>query len=709
MNTSRDPFNLRRTPSASTLLRSTVNSPHTTPRRLSPNPDAHANARTSSPTVNNNSMSGYGLPNSAATAKNVDVWQSSGRSRFAHATEEAGAALGEKVTDTLGGMFRDGGKQSLPMYKDKPTNYYGPGGRKMRQWIRRKRSLAAVLGFLALLSWWFGILSPLGWFTSKPDLHPSTSPKKGRWSFLSEKETVNWPDRAERVKDAFKISWAGYEKYGWGYDEYHPVSHTGKFMVPQGMGWIIVDALDTMMLMNLSTELAHARQWIHSNLTYEQNHDVNTFETTIRMLGGLLSAHYLSTQFDGKYAPVEDEFGDDLYVEKATDLADRLLAAYETGSGVPLASVNLAQMKGIPSHADGGASSTAEATSLQLEMKYLAKLTGETHYWEKAEQVIKVVDDNQVEDGLVPIYINADRGTFHGENIRLGSRGDSYYEYLIKQYLQTSREEPIYQDMWNETLAGVKKHLLTYSNPNNFTVLAERPSGLHRHLEAKMDHLVCFMPGTIALATTGGHSLSEAKKQSNWSERQEEDMRLAYELTKTCMGMYQTTTGLAPEIAHFNIHDPPIMYNDFTPAERPRSPEKLTKCIDTACTEETIVGKDDYIFKPADVHNLQRPETVESLFYMWRITGDKQYRVWGWEMFQAFIKYTAVEDGEGFSGIDNVMETPVHFRNNMESFWLVSSILPSYTLTFPLTNIARRPRPSSTSTCSSPTTPPCCP
>lgn len=441
-------------------------------------------------------------------------------------------------------------------------------------------------------------------------------------------------------------------------------------MTPKGLGWIIVDALDTLMLMNLTTELTHARQWIHANLTYDQDHDVNTFETTIRMLGGLLSAHYLSTQFEGQYAPVSDGLSDDMYVEKATDLADRLLGAYETASGVPFASVNLAKSEGIPSHADAGASSTAEATSLQLEMKYLAKLTGETHFWEKAEQVMRAVEDNQAEDGLVPIFIYPGQGTFRSSNIRLGSRGDSYYEYLIKQYLQTSREEPIYQEMWNESMAGVKKHLLTYSYPHNFTVLAERPSGLKKELMPKMDHLVCFMPGTIALATTGGLPLAEARKLPTWDAKCEEDMRLAAELTKTCIGMYRTATGLAPEIAHFNIYDPPLMYENFPADSKPSSPAQWTKCKDSACKEKVEVGAEDYVFKAGDMHNLQRPETVESLFYMWRITGEEVYRQVGWEMFQAFVQWTATEDGEGFSSITDVGHVPVHLRDNMESFWM---------------------------------------
>ena len=119
--------------------------------------------------------------------------------------------------------------------------------------------------------------------------------------------------------------------------------------------------------------------------------------------------------------------GEDLYVEKATDLADRILGAFESTSGIPYASVNLKTMKGIPSHADGGASSLAEATTVQLELKYMAKLTGETNYWDKAEKVMKVVDSTGEKDGLKGIFIHPETGLSASKNIRLGSRGDSYY------------------------------------------------------------------------------------------------------------------------------------------------------------------------------------------------------------------------------------------------------------------------------------------
>lgn len=478
-----------------------------------------------------------------------------------------------------------------------------------------------------------------------------------------------------------------------GYDEYHPISRTGTQMTPKGMGWIIVDALDTLMIMNLTSRLSHAREWISTSLDYDQDHNVNTFETTIRMLGGLLSAHYLSTTFPDM-APVADSAhgtpGEDLYLEKAADLADRILGAFDSDSGVPYASVNLKDLKGVPSHTDGGASSTAEAASLQLELKYIAMLTGEKNYWERAERVIQVIDENGMEDGLLPIFIHPHDGQFRGNIIRLGSRGDSYYgmtltgensrraadkglEYLIKQYLQTSKQEPIYLELWTQALAGIQKHLVTYTAHSQFTIIGERPQGLESPLSPKMDHLVCFMPGTIALAATNGLTVEQAKKLDHWGQKEDDEMKLAIELTKTCWGMYKVmATGLAPEISFFEIEDPPHMQADgiLTSAE-----------IEN---EADAPWRTDYKIKHQDSHNLQRPETVESLFYMWRITGNEMYREWGWEIFTSFVKYTATENGTGFTSLSNANEIPPKMRDNMESFWLAETLKYLYLLFSPV-------------------------
>ncbi|KAK3897372.1 glycoside hydrolase [Staphylotrichum tortipilum] len=569
-------------------------------------------------------------------------------------------------SSVLGGFLgNNNNRAALPMYKDKPY-MYPPGRRPLH---RRKRTCGGLLLMVVVgLVWWTGLFA---------GGEQQGGKVVGNWGWLRGEagergRRVDWGRRRERVVEAMELSWDAYERYAWGYDEFHPESKKGRHMAPKGLGWIIIDSLDTLMLMNMTSRLAHAREWLANSLTWDQDQDVNTFETTIRMLGGLLSAHYLSNEYP-HLAPLTDDDpgkpGEDLYLEKAKDLADRLMAAFDSRSGIPYASVDLAKYKGLISHADLGASSTAETTTLQLEFKYLAKLTGEKDFWDKAERVMKLVDDNGAQDGLVPIFIFATTGKFNGNNIRLGSRGDSYYEYLIKQYLQTNKKEPVYLDMWREALRGVRKHLVTYTEHSQFTIIGERPNGLDGDLSPKMDHLVCFMPGTIALGATGGLPEREARKLPTWTAQDDADMQLARELMQTCWGMYKyTATGLAGEITYFKIANPPPPESapHHAPAEFDPDPD--------------AEWRKDFDLRPADAHNLQRPETVESLFYMWRITGEEKYRDWGWDMFKSFMNYTAVAEGGGFTSLSDANKLPPATRDNMESFWLAETLKYFYLL-----------------------------
>lgn len=108
-------------------------------------------------------------------------------------------------------------------------------------------------------------------------------------------------EQQRKVVEAFKHAWKGYREYAWGHDELRPVSRSSSEWF--GVGLTIIDSLDTMLLMNLRGEFQQARDWVANSLTFEKNVDVNLFETTIRVLGGLLSAYHLSQ--------------DDLFLKKA--------------------------------------------------------------------------------------------------------------------------------------------------------------------------------------------------------------------------------------------------------------------------------------------------------------------------------------------------------------------------------------------------------
>lgn len=84
-------------------------------------------------------------------------------------------------------------------------------------------------------------------------------------------------------------------------------------------------------------------------------------------------------------------------------------------------------------------------------------------------------------------------------------------------------------------------------------------------------------------------------------------------------------------------------------------------------------------------HYLLRPETVESLFVLYQLTGDPVYREWGWEVFQAIEKYCKVNGG--YSGIRDVRSATPTTDDKMESFFLAETLKYIYLLFDPDTEI----------------------
>uniref|UniRef100_A0A672FQU8 alpha-1,2-Mannosidase n=1 Tax=Salarias fasciatus TaxID=181472 RepID=A0A672FQU8_SALFA len=423
-------------------------------------------------------------------------------------------------------------------------------------------------------------------------------------------------NRLEVVRDAFRHAWKGYKEFAWGHDELRPISKS--YSEWFGLGLTLIDALDTMWILGLKEEFEEARAWVSTELSFNRNVDVNLFESTIRILGGLLSTYHLT--------------GDSLFLDKAKDIGSRLMPAFKTPSKIPYSDVNIGKGTAHPPRWTSD-STVAEVTSIQLEFRELTRLTQDPQYQAAVSEVMKQV--HQLEgklDGLVPMFINTNSGQFTHQGIyTLGARADSYYEYLLKQWIQGGKTEDQLLEDYLQAVEGVKKNLLQKSSPGGLTFVGEVS---HGQFSPKMDHLVCFLPGTLAL---GAHNGLPA-----------DHMDLAKELMETCYQMYvQMETGLSPEIVHFNMHQGSIR---------------------------------DIDVKLADRHNLLRPETVESLFYLYRFTNDQKYQQWGWEILQSFNKYTKVSSG-GFTSINNVRDPEYPSpRDKMESFFLGETLKYLYLL-----------------------------
>jgi hypothetical protein len=66
-------------------------------------------------------------------------------------------------------------------------------------------------------------------------------------------------------------------------------------------------------------------------------------------------------------------------------------------------------------------------------------------------------------------------------------------------------------------------------------------------------------------------------------------------------------------------------------------------------------------------HNLLRPETVESLFILWRVTKEQKWRDYGWTIFQAFERHC--RNKNGYAGLGNVNLPNPPQTSRQESFF----------------------------------------
>ncbi|TWW61330.1 Endoplasmic reticulum mannosyl-oligosaccharide 1,2-alpha-mannosidase [Takifugu flavidus] len=232
--------------------------------------------------------------------------------------------------------------------------------------------------------------------------------------------------RQEAVRDAFRHAWKGYKAFAWGHDELRPLSKS--YSEWFGLGLTIIDALDTMWILELREEFEEARRWVATELSFNRNVDVNLFESTIRILGGLLSTYHLT--------------GDPLFLSKAEDVGSRLMPAFSTPSKIPYSDVNIGRGTAHPPHWTSD-STVAEVTSIQLEFRELSRLTQQPQYQAAVAQVMERVHVLEGKlDGLVPMFINTNSGQFTHQGVyTLGARADSYYEYLLKQWIQGGRKE----------------------------------------------------------------------------------------------------------------------------------------------------------------------------------------------------------------------------------------------------------------------------
>ncbi|KXN71494.1 glycoside hydrolase family 47 protein [Conidiobolus coronatus NRRL 28638] len=415
--------------------------------------------------------------------------------------------------------------------------------------------------------------------------------------------------RRDKVKGAFLHSWSGYKKYAWGKDELKPLTNSSKEHF-QSWGATIVDSLTTLWLMDLKEEFKEAVQVVEKIDFNHNSGPVNFFETTIRYLGGLIGAYDLS--------------GEKVLLRQAITLADNLMIAFDSKSGLPYNSVYFTEHRADRSYRV----SLAEIGTCQLEFVRLSQITGDRKYAQKAMRVIEHLDKlKKPHVGLYPLFLGSENGNFISKEISFGAMGDSFYEYLIKLYMLTGKKDARLKRMYLESVEGFKS--LVINGNDGFTYFSKVNN--YGEKEQKIDHLALFMGGLLQY----GDFVLNSKENSE----------LGLGITKMGYQFHNlTATKLAPEIIRFSRHGP---------------------------------------IEIQDTKNNLRPEFIESLFYSYRFTRDGIYRDQAWEIFKAFEKYS--KTGSGYATYANVNDKRIKMQqlDEVESFFFAETLKYLYLIFSP--------------------------
>jgi len=436
---------------------------------------------------------------------------------------------------------------------------------------------------------------------------PTKAPRRVQFEFPRYKHDATTKKRQQTIREAFIRCWNSYQIHAWLQDELAPVTGGGKTTFG---GWAatLVDALDTLWIMDLREDFfLAASAAVQLNWANTTDTSVNLFETTIRHLGGLLGAYDLS--------------GEPALLEKAIELGNMIYMAFDTPNRLPGFWLDFENAKqGL--QVAGINDPSASPCSLSLEFTRLAQLTGEDKFYDAISRVTDFLERTQNASklpGMWPKTINFRNESVNESGFTLGALADSLYEYLPKMSALLGGREPRYERMHRDAMEVVVDHLLFRpmlpDADKHHDILFAGDAFVHPHTighNPEGQHLSCFTGGMFAL----GGKLFDIPEHVGIGER----------LARGCAWAYDAfPTGLMPEI--FGI----------VPCDSIEGP--------CPWNEELWQKDGDQMLKKGfanarDPRYILRPEAIESIFLLYRMTGKEELRDIAWGMFESIMGAT---------------------------------------------------------------------
>lgn len=262
------------------------------------------------------------------------------------------------------------------------------------------------------------------------------------------------------TRSLFDHGWNSYMQFGYPADEVRPItcepySRDGDiFNIHRNdvLGNYSVTLLDTITTFAIMGDIDKFKMYIEEIKKIDFNLDstVQVFETAIRALGSLLSAHLYA--MDKFKLPKYDGF----LLRKAFDLGERLLPSYLHESGIPLARVNLRYGSDLPNKLIKETCSAGAGSPL-VEMSLLSILTNDTRFETYSRNAFLKLWDSRSKLDLLPMTIDPLKGNWLDAITGIGASIDSFYEYALKGAILFNDDELL--NVWEKSYRALSTHL----------------------------------------------------------------------------------------------------------------------------------------------------------------------------------------------------------------------------------------------------------
>ncbi|KYO35670.1 hypothetical protein Y1Q_0017675 [Alligator mississippiensis] len=193
----------------------------------------------------------------------------------------------------------------------------------------------------------------------------------------------------ERVRAMFYHAYDNYLAHAFPYDELRPLTCDGQDTWGS-FSLTLIDALDTLLILGNVSEFQRVVDVLQEGVDFDIDVNASVFETNIRVVGGLLSAHLLSKK-----------------------------AGTEVEPGWPCSGPLLRM---------------AEEAARKL-------LPGDPVFEDAARKALKALWKNRSDIGLVGNHIDVVTAKWVAQDAGIGAGVDSYFEYLVKGAILLQDEE----------------------------------------------------------------------------------------------------------------------------------------------------------------------------------------------------------------------------------------------------------------------------